>query len=577
MRSAVIYDKISTFEKCKSKCRITKNIMELLKFIDTKQQFSITDKSFVQLRAKSSSRLDHAIQTAVKIGMIKPKKVEPLISKWFEELNSISYWQKQLRGNMFKNLDSKSGTTTRKTYLQMVWHFNQWLIEKEFQLKKTVFIGQGTFKQETKLTKFKNIEELLLLLSEPFSPRIEIIKIIKNYLLDEIHVKKSKSYMIVISSAIKSYFEKNEYPLDIKYKCNVEVPEDLQNMSLLDVMTLFTNGKPSILEKAVFMCKFHRGLDASTLVDRFNYEVWEQITKWFGSENHNSWELDKCPVPIKLVRVKTSFTHTGFLERDAIESIQKYMEYKIKKHPNTTLGSPLFVNKFGKPISLGWIFEKFAKIADNAGLRIPTGRKGQYVIDSHEFRDLLKSTLIDSGCRMDVADHVIGHMPKDSYEKQSKLYPETLRKEYAKASKRLNIFTKFTSVVNGIDNEDELRLQLKEQIEESDKLLKKQKEQSITRYQDEFFAKNQQKQMEEQDKRISDMQKTIDDLASDKKRNDMQQIVDNLKSEIRIFKKEKSEKLEFCCIGCEMIHDKEKCPACGSKQRRIYEEKIMNL
>ena len=43
----------------------------------------------------------------------------------------------------------------------------------------------------------------------------------------------------------------------------------------------------------------------STFADRFNYEAWEQITKWFGSENHNSWDLTKCPVPISLIRIKT--------------------------------------------------------------------------------------------------------------------------------------------------------------------------------------------------------------------------------------------------------------------------------
>ena len=54
-------------------------------------------------------------------------------------------------------------------------------------------------------------------------------------------------------------------------------------------------------------------------------------------------------------------------------------------------------------------------------------------------RDLLKSTLIDSGCRPDVADHVIGHAPKDSYEKQAFLYPENVRTEFAKASDRINV------------------------------------------------------------------------------------------------------------------------------------------
>ncbi len=112
---------------------------------------------------------------------------------------------------------------------------------------------------------------------------------------------------------------------------------------------------------------------------------------------------------------------------------------------------PLFLNKFKRPITSEWIFESFSRIAKRAGIQefVEFNGKKQYKMDSHELRDLLKSTLIDSGCRMDVADHVIGHKPRDSYEKQATLYPETLRKEYAKASKRLNIFTKFTSVVNG--------------------------------------------------------------------------------------------------------------------------------
>jgi hypothetical protein len=73
----------------------------------------------------------------------------------------------------------------------------------------------------------------------------------------------------------------------------------------------------------------------------------------------------------------------------------------------------------------------------------------------------------------------------------------------------------FTSLVNGIDNEDELKLQLKEQVEESNKLLKKQKEQVITRYQDEFFAKNQQKQMNAQENTMNDLLKTVNELKSE--------------------------------------------------------------
>ena len=74
-----------------------------------------------------------------------------------------------------------------------------------------------------------------------------------------------------------------------------------------------------------------------------------------------------------------------------------------------------------------------------------------YKIHSHEVRDLLKSTLLVSGCAQYAADHVLGHSPRDSYEKQAALYPEKLRSEYAKASGRLNIFSSIERHLKGAD------------------------------------------------------------------------------------------------------------------------------
>ena len=170
-------------------------------------------------------------------------------------------------------------------------------------------------------------------------------------------------------------------------------------------------------------------------------------------------------------------------------------------------------------------------------------------MDSHELRDLLKSTLIDSGCRrIDVADHVIGHKPKDSYEKQSVLYPETLRKEYAKASKRLNIFTKFSNIVSGKDDADQLKAELNAKIKEVDVLLQEQKSYAVTSYQNEFFARNQQEQV-----------------------NDLTSTVDELKRQISSLKGDKPQQLEFCCVDCSVVHNSQECPACGSRLKRIHE------
>ena len=55
---------------------------------------------------------------------------------------------------------------------------------------------------------------------------------------------------------------------------------------------------------------------------------------------------------------------------------------------------------------------------------------------------------MDSGCRPDIADHVIGHAPKDSYEKQALLYPSSIRTEFMKASNRINVLQLFASRKN---------------------------------------------------------------------------------------------------------------------------------
>ena len=111
-------------------------------------------------------------------------------------------------------------------------------------------------------------------------------------------------------------------------------------------------------------------------------------------------------------------------------------------------GEPLFLNSKNQPISDGWLRESFSRLVNTAGIQQKLKREGimpKYKKDSHELRDLLKSTLIDCEVRIDVSDHVIGHKPKDSYEKQSKLYPESIREQFSKASSKINIFSNMSS------------------------------------------------------------------------------------------------------------------------------------
>jgi len=97
-------------------------------------------------------------------------------------------------------------------------------------------------------------------------------------------------------------------------------------------------------------------------------------------------------------------------------------------------------------------------------------------------------------------------MPRDSYEKESTLYPEIIRTEFMKASKKLNIFTKFTSVVNGTDDSDELKAELNQKIQEINEIKDKFVIESAVKKRDEIFAVRQQEMM-------YDMQRQIDDLS----------------------------------------------------------------
>ena len=206
------------------------------------------------------------------------------------------------------------------------------------------------------------------------------------------------------------------------------------------------------LDNAVVLCKFQRGLDNTTMIDRFNFQVWEQLVNYFGSEIYESWDLKKCPVPIKLTRVKTNYTHTGYLDYDAIDAIQKYLKIRYTKTGEIMqVGQPLFLNSRNQPIGYFWISSVIPRLAKNAGIqkKIKNGElTSRNEKTSHELRDLLKSTLVVNGVASYVCELAIGHKIGDSYEKMDKLYPDKSRIEYAKASIQLNIVSKMKSSIS---------------------------------------------------------------------------------------------------------------------------------
>jgi len=370
-----------------------------------------------------------------------------LTFKEFCQINHVKYWRKQLNVSNITNFDINKHGGTQKCYTYGLFKFNQWISGKSLTIKAMTQIDKNTFTYKTKHVRIRDISHFLELYQNS-NTKPEFVRLIKQYLI-WLQDCKGQSTVNNALYSIRSFFRENDTDIDFRFNAKKSISPRQHLMSLNDFESLITINGIQKIEKAVFLCKFHRGIDSSTFADRFNFQAMDQLIAYFGTPNSALWDVTKCPVPIKLTRVKTNYQHTGFLDIDAVKAIQDYLksrnvfkktfksknshkkiyDYKIKSK------NILFFDSHGRPISINWIQRRFHKLY----CRFKAGNENlQKDFTSHDLRDLLKSTLIDSGCRLDVADHVIGHSPKDSYEKQALLYPESLRTEFSKCSDRIN-------------------------------------------------------------------------------------------------------------------------------------------
>ena len=364
-------------------------------------------------------------------------------------LATVQNWQGQLRGNKYLH-GHKARGSTRATYTKYLTRFNKWLAGKTFTIKRQIKINEDTLKERVSDTRFANVEELLNMFDGDAIPRKSVIRIIKEYMGNGMHDGASTSTMNVMFSAIMSYFEKNECPIGMKYDARNhdthEMVEDSE-LTMQDLRRIICHGKLSIVLKSIILTKFQAGLDSSTMADRFNYEAYAQIVRHFKSKNPDSWDLDMCPVPIRLVRMKTTFKYITFFDRDAVSALQEYLNWRTTKYGEFDPNDPIYVNSHGTGVTSEWISEEFKTAAVRAGVQKKIGKR-QYKIKSHGMRHLLKTTLKACGCKDYVADFVLGHKPPNTYDRPD-MYPDVLRSEYAKGSSKINIISNLESALEG--------------------------------------------------------------------------------------------------------------------------------
>ena len=392
----------------------------------------------------------------------------PCIAEWIGMLNAPNTLHSKRRWG-----------GTRSIYGYALHRFHEWAAGRTVAVTARVDCGNGTFREERRDVKVRGADRVLDLALEGGGIGRDLSVLIRQFFAD-LNSQRwySSSVTMQTQSALKSFFTCHE----IQY--GLQIPRHMlrgtgsgngsggggaeewesRDLRMHEFYRMLTVGKPTVRDKAVLLSKFHRGLDLSTLADRFNYTAFDQIAVHMGSDDPALWDLDKCPVPVTLTRVKTDYKHAGFLERDAVSAIADWIAERERltgRKLSRGDGRALYINQLGAPITAQWVGERFRRLAVKIGLcRQRDGGGLSSTRHSHQLRHLLKSTLIDAGCRIDVADHVIGHAPKDAYERQSALYPDSLRREYAKAAGKINIFTNFETSIDGSDDIHKLRAEV---------------------------------------------------------------------------------------------------------------------
>ena len=369
----------------------------------------------------------------------RPKRHDKML-----ELESVVRWRGQLNESGISS-GIKINTYTRAVYLSKLYHFNEWLVKREFTVRVPVVKSKRTVRESRRMP-FANVEVLLHFGEDDNAKKVK--RIVQDYLAVLRDRGLSNSTMAGACSAIKSYFDTNDVVVNVKphsLKRNGSVAVDETKLTLPEFYKMMTVGKMNRLTRAVLMVKFQAGLDRSTLADRFNFHAYAQIAKFCGTKNHREWSLDKCPIPIRLVRVKTGVQFTTFIDRDALAALKDYLAWREENHPSHDPDGPIFITTKGEPVSVEWVSHTFAKGAKYSMTQKRLGPR-KVKLTSHSVRHLLKTTLITCGYDRYVADYAIGHAP-DTYERPD-LCPDKLRREYAKASHAINIISKAASKIN---------------------------------------------------------------------------------------------------------------------------------
>jgi len=213
-------------------------------------------------------------------------------------------------------------------------------------------------------------------------------------------------------------------------------------------------------DRSIIMTVIQSAMDESTTAKVFNFVAFPQLAKHFGTEDFTRWDESRTPVRIDLIRPKTNYRYYTFLGRDSIMLLKEHLvmrretfgEIRIYQANNPKAlprSDPLYLNKYGQPISPGYIGIIFRDAGKMAGVNVPPsvapgkyqGATIRYPFHCHQARDTLITLRQRARVDRAVVDFFAGHKFDDDEYDNPWDNGDLFRDEYSKISKYLNLIT----------------------------------------------------------------------------------------------------------------------------------------
>jgi len=236
-----------------------------------------------------------SIGIAKKLGLICEILSEPLSFKEFCKYETVQYCSSQLKGSSFKNLKPKQpqNCSTRGLYMYRLWHFNNWLIGKNFEFSKFVQTGIDTFQKQTISIKLEGLEHFLKLYQSSHQSDNKFARMIKEYLMDDsIHKGKKEGTIRITKSAIKSYFETNDSPIQFRFNVKATYQSTSEDDDLIKNYLQITKETTHIWNIIYELMQVQeKGEKYQELLDDYN-KKFSSINKSIGSFAHKIVKQD---------------------------------------------------------------------------------------------------------------------------------------------------------------------------------------------------------------------------------------------------------------------------------------------